>query len=148
MLRKMTIHVSYWSDEIVFPVWSQESGKVKEMFIDCSDQSITAELARKKARLRACWHFVLLISLFIFQFPGRPSLLWFAVPLAYSKSGPFPQPLSSHHPSLCSVLAPSVSCHVRLSSWSRQGSKVSKRTVNFAGWRWRAINNPNHRHTV
>lgn len=61
---------------------------------------------------------------------------------------PRPQTLSSHHPSRCSVLAPSVSCHVRLSSWSRRGSWVSKRTVNFPGWRCRAINNPKHRHTA
>lgn len=59
-----------------------------------------------------------------------------------------PQPLSYHHPSHCSVLAPTVSCHVRLSSWSRRGSRVSKRTVNFPGWRLRAINNPKHRLTV
>lgn len=50
--------------------------------------------------------------------------------------------LSSHHPSRCSVLAPSVSCHVRLSSLSRRGSRVSKRSVNFPSWRLQAINKP------
>lgn len=38
---------------------------------------------------------------------------------------------SFYHLNCCSLLAPSVSCHVRLSFWSRRGSRVSKCTVNF-----------------
>lgn len=81
-----------------------------------------------------------------------PCLLWFSMPLAHSKSSPLPSLALSRSPpitplSRCSVLAPSVSCHVRLSSWSRRGSRVSKRTVNFPGWRWHPINNSKHRHT-
>lgn len=65
---------------------------------------------------------------------------WHIVRVAFSL--PHPQPLSSQYPSRCSVLAPSVSCHVKLSSRSRQDSRVSKRSVNYPGWRWHAINNP------
>lgn len=135
----------------VMKVWSdQKKRKGKEVFIDCCDQSHTAVSTGKKPGVEVVDIFLSLISIFQFSRSTPPScgLLcpWHIVRVALSLSRS--QPLSSHHPSLCSVLAPSVSCHVRLSSWSRRGSRVSKRTVNFPGWRWRAINNPKHRHTV
>lgn len=45
-------------------------------------------------------------------------------------------PLQQHRAcTLCKL-----SCKIIL--WSRRCSRVPKRSVNFLGWRWRAINNP------
>lgn len=134
MLRKVAFNMASILHCVIIGVlryffWA---GIKKGMFIDNNYRVEIARMKQKNIKL-----FSLLISSYIFQFPGRPlPPLWFLCPwhpvrVALSQ----PSPLLPSALLLLSILAPSVSCHVRL-SWSRRGSRVSKRTVNFPGWRW------------